>query len=608
MASGSMNAINVYNASQPASQSSSPSSPTAAFSGQQAQIARPHGMPSINPFNRSGSRPSTPVQNIGLPDSPPSGMAYANYVRSWSDQDVARWLTEHKCSNHASTFRANDIRGDVILDLDQQTLKEMGISSIGDRLRITNAVKVLRQKCNTKVLGPLSTAALPNGAGKNGVSPKVTLNGDDHYDPFREANGDASSSKHDTHDSSTSARHRGRPAPLQLRNAQQAGLPRLVHDGQALPDSARSTAPTSRAQLSSQQVIPGASSSSSAPSAGSGSSGNTHSANSASGGTSRSNLPPLPPPPRSQPPLPPISSRQTPRLHPLANQHSGRRTPTQGEVPHYTNQPLPPAPQGLLTPSSGTAPNGPWKGEYGLPTGPRPGNLGGVQTPIRSTSPLPPSAGGISSQSRGSPGGQSSHTKTPSLSVIPSISAPKGVSRPATANGSSHPYASSQVLQPPQAAGAHNLSLSPIAETFITQHGGSTSGTPSPPTAGTSSSAYTVGRGPFGRPTTPSHSAAPSLDDLRRKLVKFFLADDGHSVTINVADCAGGYEVLEKVLKKFGKLGGRGSDAESMAGHAGMEDGGLSFDGWGVYLDWGQDDGPGSWFHSPLNSSIGNMW
>lgn len=98
------------------------------------------------------------------------------------------------------------------------------------------------------------------------------------------------------------------------------------------------------------------------------------------------------------------------------------------------------------------------------------------------------------------------------------------------------------------------------------------------------------------------------MDDLRRKLVKFFLADDGHSVTINVADCAGGYEVLEKVLKKFGKLGGRGSDAENMAGHAGMEDGGLSFDGWGVYLDWGQDDGPGSWFHSPLNSSIGNMW
>lgn len=107
-------------------------------------------------------------------------------------------------------------------------------------------------------------------------------------------------------------------------------------------------------------------------------------------------------------------------------------------------------------------------------------------------------------------------------------------------------------------------------------------------------SAYQVGRGPF-RPSTPSShigpgvSGAPSLDDLRRRLVKFRLADDGHSAIVNVTECADGVEVLERVLRKFGKLGvgqSGGTELES-------DEGGLSIDGWAVYLDWGEGEGPG---------------
>ena len=84
------------------------------------------------------------------------------------------------------------------------------------------------------------------------------------------------------------------------------------------------------------------------------------------------------------------------------------------------------------------------------------------------------------------------------------------------------------------------------------------------------------------RPGTPSHN--PSLDDLRRKLIKFTLPDEGKSTTLNVADCNGGVEMLTKALKKFNKLGADSSESIS------SEDGGLSIDGWGAFLDWGHGD------------------
>lgn len=76
---------------------------------------------------------------------PPPGVNYADFMKTWTDHHVARWLTDISCGNQAVVFKDNDIRGDVLLELDQVALKEMGISSIGDRLRILNAVKVLRQ-------------------------------------------------------------------------------------------------------------------------------------------------------------------------------------------------------------------------------------------------------------------------------------------------------------------------------------------------------------------------------------------------------------------------------------------------------------------------------
>jgi len=146
------------------------------------------------------------------------------------------------------------------------------------------------------------------------------------------------------------------------------------------------------------------------------------------------------------------------------------------------------------------------------------------------------------------------------------------------------PYA--QGLQP--SAQAINV-LSPIAESFSSQP------TPVQPTAPSASpppqTPFSVGRGPFTNTSSPS--IPPSLVDLRRKLVKIVLGDEGHSATINVEDCVGGVEVLEKALKKFGKLGPKNSELKG-PDRVGTSDGGISVDGWCVFLEWGNETSPGA--------------
>ncbi len=505
----SSNLFHVHEGSDAASKPSSPASPTHSF---QAQQAVPRSFTTtirgqVSPFPTTPTASSSPTTAL----EPPSGVTWREYIRTWTDSHVARWLTECKCGSHAATFKANDIRGDILLELDHPTLTEMGVTSVGDRFRILNAVKQLRQKASSKAVSRL-TNHLENA-----------------------------SSAADKAQGPNTVKRNGRPAPLTLNSTPNRGdLPRLVRE-QLPPDSAKTNGSTLQAVRPLPQPVQGLSSNST------GNSGSSHSTSS----IPRSNLPPLPPPPRGQPPLPP------PGRPPVRNfPGSGRRTPTQSDnVPAYVTQPLPPAPNpALLTPSSASN----WTG-YHLPADPRPGNPGGGKTPqsnSRATSPLPrvprsttPGHGRSGSAGLASPVTSSPNTKPP--------------------RSGAHPYATGQSVVTPA---SHKIDLSPIAEGF-------TGANPSSPPV-----TYSVGRGPF-NPGTPSHSNAPSLDDLRRKLVKIALPDEGLTYTIDVDNCAGGVEILEKVLKKFGKGSVRNPDSEADFVHT--EDGGLSVDGWGAYLDDG---------------------
>ncbi|KAK0483660.1 ste11-like protein [Armillaria novae-zelandiae] len=510
------------NSADPSSKPSSPSSPTSSFQVQQT-VPRTF-MTTIRGQNTPFTSTPTSSHSNGTMEPPP-GVTYGDYIRMWTDAHVARWLADIKCGSHAATFKANDIRGDILLELDQTTLQEMGVSSIGDRFRILHAVKALRQKASPRsVASPVLETNRSRLVTNLEDSPATAMPPDQAASPL------------------TMRRRNDRPAPLVLSSGtNRTDLPRLIRDQQP-PDSAKSSVPPSHGI---RPLPPIAGSSGSAPSG-------SHSS------STRTGLPPLPPPPRGQPPLPP------PGRPPV---RGGRRTPTQSDnVPPYMTQPLPPAPSnpGHLTPSQVS----PWSG-YHLPADPRPGNPGGGKTPQatpRSTSPIPRVGGRSANVSN------PVHGRNGSIGLNSPVSSTSASKQQRSGGGSAHPYAASQPIapgsNPSQAA-----NLSPIAEGFGV--------------VGTSPPTYTVGRGPF-NPSTPSHTNAPSLDDLRRKLVKIALPDEGLTYTIDVDNCAGGVEVLEKVLKKFGKRGARNADSEGVDSVQ-TEDGGLSVDGWGAY----RDDGTG---------------
>ena len=86
-----------------------------------------------------------------IPEDPQSNRTYLEFLKTWDDDQVARWLGEITVAQYETTFKQNDIRGAILLDVDQAALKEMGIKNIGDRVKITVAIKALRQKCAASI-------------------------------------------------------------------------------------------------------------------------------------------------------------------------------------------------------------------------------------------------------------------------------------------------------------------------------------------------------------------------------------------------------------------------------------------------------------------------
>ncbi|KAF2724003.1 Pkinase-domain-containing protein [Polychaeton citri CBS 116435] len=74
-------------------------------------------------------------------DGPAASM---DSVRDWDENRVADWLRSINCAQYVELFRKNNINGENLMDIDQATLKEMGVKKIGDRVRIGSQAKVFR--------------------------------------------------------------------------------------------------------------------------------------------------------------------------------------------------------------------------------------------------------------------------------------------------------------------------------------------------------------------------------------------------------------------------------------------------------------------------------
>lgn len=67
-------------------------------------------------------------------------------VRNWDEDRVGQWLRSINCGQYVEVFKKNNINGENLMEIDQATLKEMGIRKIGDRVRINSQAKLFRSK------------------------------------------------------------------------------------------------------------------------------------------------------------------------------------------------------------------------------------------------------------------------------------------------------------------------------------------------------------------------------------------------------------------------------------------------------------------------------
>lgn len=64
--------------------------------------------------------------------------------KSWSVADVAKYLQKIGLGQYSETFIKNDIDGATLAYLNEQRLKELGIQSIGHRIKLTRFIKSIK--------------------------------------------------------------------------------------------------------------------------------------------------------------------------------------------------------------------------------------------------------------------------------------------------------------------------------------------------------------------------------------------------------------------------------------------------------------------------------
>ncbi|WFD45089.1 mitogen-activated protein kinase kinase kinase [Malassezia psittaci] len=88
-------------------------------------------------------------------------------VRSWSVSEVLDWLQEVNLAQHIPVFAQNHIQGSSLIQLDQNALKEMGLASVGERLRVLAAIRALQKRMLSNSNGSTGTRLSPSRAHTN---------------------------------------------------------------------------------------------------------------------------------------------------------------------------------------------------------------------------------------------------------------------------------------------------------------------------------------------------------------------------------------------------------------------------------------------------------
>ena len=112
-------------------------------------------------------------------------------VADWDETRVGDWLRSINCGQYVEVFRKNNINGENLMDMDQATLKEMGIKKVGDRVRIGAQAKVFRNnvykrssKRSINRVGAMRPSEVERGVADDGVQHSLaTLDGNTQLTP-----------------------------------------------------------------------------------------------------------------------------------------------------------------------------------------------------------------------------------------------------------------------------------------------------------------------------------------------------------------------------------------------------------------------------------------
>ncbi|KAI9300984.1 hypothetical protein BJ944DRAFT_243690 [Cunninghamella echinulata] len=136
---------------------------------------RPYYQPST--YMSSPTTPTHPDQNRRL--------RTLEEVRGWTETQVVEWLSQLSLGRFIARFKEHKITGTVILDLDNEAFKSMDITPVGERVRLSVAIKALRQECYTSTFANSRVKGLPEHIYQSTPLPPPQYNHQHPLQPFR---------------------------------------------------------------------------------------------------------------------------------------------------------------------------------------------------------------------------------------------------------------------------------------------------------------------------------------------------------------------------------------------------------------------------------------
>lgn len=442
-----------------------------------------------DPYSTGTAPSQTATFDEQSPSNPStrSRSSYLDQVKTWDSEQVSRWLTDSNVGQYADLFQSQDILGNVLLDVDQTALKEMGVRSVGDRVKIIVAIKTLRTKCLSAARGEQRLQIHSRNGSGGALSPLGTGG--------LSRNGSLASSMGS------------------IRRPVGAGrVPPPLHLSQSNSSSTSTDLPQAWQPLSTPNTVNRQNSTSGHLTSGSGGSiSDSASPRSALPGSPRAALPlPSLGPPRALPPL------------------TYNRDVRTGSPVVADRRPLVPANPGRAQPGLGQSRSG--------------SSISQQQQQQQQPQHRKTNSGGsnrLYSASSATSSSQPYTSQSPTTSDG-FISTSYGRALPSTTQLQNN----TKALLLPSPALNNNPILSPVSELSDSPRSVSS------PYSASRNNFLSSSSSPPSTTTPNTGGSQSSLDAVMRKAIKF-IGTDGVSKMIAVSDCGDGREVLERVLKKF---------------------------------------------------------